>query len=84
VNAHGRQIAYSNPSEDIVAQLAAVTRSNRVTLRFGGIITLVLADSSSIWRVHNEQFTEDFDILFDFLAHYPSRRMRFVCEVLQK
>lgn len=81
-SAHARQIAYSNPSEDIAAQLAAITRTNRVTLRIGGLIVLVVADSSSIWRAHNREASDDFDFLFDFLAHYPSRKMRFVCELL--
>lgn len=81
-NAHARQIAYSNPSEDIAAQLVAITRTNRIALRIGGLITLVVADSSSIWRAHNKEAPDDFDYLFDFLSHYPSRKMRFVCEVL--
>jgi hypothetical protein len=81
-NAHARQVAYSNSSEDIAARLATITGTNRVTLRIGGLITLVVADSSSTWRAHNKDAAKDFDILFEFLAHYPSRKMRFVCEVV--
>lgn len=81
-NAHARQIAYAQATLDIAPRLAPITKTNPLTLRLGGLITLTLADSSSIWRAHNEQFAADFDALYEFLARYPSKRMRFLCEVL--
>ncbi len=78
-----RQIAYSSPSADITEKLAAITKINPVTLRIGGFMAFVVADSSAIWRVHNEKASDDFDALFALLARYPSRRMRFVCEVVE-
>ena len=77
-----RQIAYSLPSADIAPRLAAVTRSDRVLLRGGGLITLSVADQGAIWRAHNDQYVDDFDALFTLLARHPSRRMRFLCELV--
>jgi hypothetical protein len=48
----------------------------------GGRLTLVVADRGAIWRVHNEEHVSDFDVLFEFLAKYPSQPMRFVCEIV--
>jgi hypothetical protein len=84
VNAHARQIAFADATSDIAPHLARITKANRVKLRLGGLITLTLADSSSIWRAHNEQFTNDFDALYDFLARYPSKRMRFICHIIEE
>ena len=77
-----RQIAYSSPSADITDRLAAVTARDRVSLRLGGRITLIVADRGAIWRAHNAQYADDFDALFAFLARYPSQPMRFVCEIV--
>jgi hypothetical protein len=77
-----RQIAYSMASADIAPRLAAVTTKERILLRLGGLITLSVADRGAIWRAHNEQYVDDFDALFAFLARYPSRPMRFLCELL--
>jgi hypothetical protein len=77
-----RQIAYSSPSADISPRLAGVTTHDRVSLRLGGRITLVVADRGAIWRAHNAQYADDFDALFAFLAHYPSQPMRFLCEII--
>ena len=77
-----RQIAYSAPSPDVAARLASVTTHDRVSLRLGGRITLVVADRGAIWRAHNAQYAEDFDALFAFLARYPSQPMRFLCEII--
>jgi hypothetical protein len=77
-----RQIAYSSASPDIASRLAAVTTKDRALLRLGGLITLSVADRGAIWRAHNEQYLDDFDALFSFLARYPSRPMRFLCELL--
>jgi hypothetical protein len=79
---HERQVAYSAASPDIALRLAAVTTHDRVRLRLGGLITLVVADRGAIWRAHNAEHLEDFDALFSFLARYPSRRMRFLCEIV--
>lgn len=78
-----RQIAYSSASTDIAPRLAAVTTKDRVLLRLGGRITLVVADRGAIWRAHNAQYSGDFDALYAFLAHYPSQPIRFICEVLE-
>ena len=77
-----RQIAYSLASVDIAPQLAAVTAKSGVTLRLGGRITLSVADRGAIWRAHKSQHVRDFDALFQFLAHYPSQKMRFLCEIV--
>jgi hypothetical protein len=78
-----RQIAYTDASADIAARLAAVGAKQHVKLRLGGRITLVVGDRGAIWRAHNDQYVEDFDGLFTFLARYPSLPMRFVCELTQ-
>jgi hypothetical protein len=76
-----RQIAYSSPSADIATRLGAITTQNKISLRLGGRITLIVGDRGAIWRAHNAQYSEDFDALFTFLARYPSQPMRFVCEI---
>ncbi len=78
-----RQIAYSSPSADIAGRLSAITKSNRVTVQIGGFVTFVVGDSSAIWRSHNESVSDDFDALFTLLATHPSKRMRFVCDVIE-
>jgi hypothetical protein len=77
-----RQIAYSGASPDIAPKLAEITAKHPVTLRLGGLITLDVADRNAIWRVHNEKHAADFDALFKFLAQYPSKPMRFLCEIV--
>jgi hypothetical protein len=77
-----RQIAYTLATADIATRLAEVTTHQRVKLRIGGRITLVVADRGAIWRAHNEQHADDFDALFAFLAKYPSQPMRFLCEII--
>jgi hypothetical protein len=77
-----RQIAYTQATPDIASRLAEVTTKHRLELRLGDRITLVVADRGAIWRAHNEQHAGDFDALFDFLAKYPSKPMRFVCEII--
>lgn len=78
-----RQIAYTSASADIATHLAEVTRDRPVTVRLAGRIMLVVADRGAIWRAHNEQYNEDSDALFTFLARYPSQPLRFVCEVVK-
>jgi len=77
-----RQIAYTSATPEIAPMLAAVTTRDRLLLRLGGRITLVVADRGAIWRAHNAQYAEDFDALFTFLARHPSEPMRFLCEIV--
>lgn len=77
-----RQIAFTEASADIAAQLAQVTTQQHVKLRLGGRIILVVGDRGAIWRAHNEKYADDFDALFTFLARYPSQPMRFLCEII--
>jgi len=76
-----RQIAYSAATDDVALRLADVSSKKRIKVRLAGRITLVVADRGAIWRAHNEEYAEDFDALFDFLARYPSQSMRFLCEI---
>lgn len=78
-----RQIAYTAASADISARLGEVTKQKHVKIRLAGRITLVVGDRGAIWRAHNEQYAKDFDALFTFLAHYPSKSMRFLCEITE-
>ena len=77
-----RQIAYTDATPEIAPRLAAVTTKQRLRLRLGDRITLVVADRGAIWRAHNEEHANDFDALFDFLAKYPSQPMRFLCDIV--
>lgn len=77
-----KQIAYSSPSADIADVLSAVSNRRRVTLHLGGFVTLVVADRGAIWRAHNATSADDFDALYSFLAQHPSRKMRFLCELV--
>ena len=76
-----RQIAYSQATSDIAPRLAEVGANHRLKLRFGGRVTLVVADRGAIWRAHNDEYADDFDALFAFLARYPSKSMQFLCEI---
>jgi hypothetical protein len=76
-----RQIAYSEASSEVAAALAKVDRANPVRLRIAGALTLTVSDRGAIWLAHNQDATDDFQALFDFLARYPSQRLRFVCEL---
>jgi len=78
-----RQIAYTDASPDIAPRLAEVTRQHHVKVKLGGRISLVVGDRGAIWQAHNEQYSNDFDALFTFLAHYPSQPMRFLCEIAE-
>ena len=78
-----RQIAYTSATADIATRLAEVSTKHRLKLRLGGRITLVVADRGAIWRAHNEEYADDFDALFTFLARYPSLPMRFLCEIAE-
>jgi len=78
-----RQIAYTAASADIAACLGEVTKQKHVNIRLAGRITLVVGDRGAIWRAHNEQYQKDFDALFVFLAQYPSKPMRFLCEIAE-
>lgn len=42
-------------------------------------LSLVIEEPSG--ELHNEQYADDFDALFTFLAHYPSQSVRFLCEI---
>ena len=77
-----RQIALTAPSGDIAPAIAAITGRQPRTLILGGTIQLILADRSAIWRSHNQTHIEDFDALFDFLAHRPDREVRFLCQLV--
>lgn len=77
-----RLIAYSKATPDIASRLGEANKNHRMTLRIGGLLTLVVADSGGIWRAHNDEHVQDFEALFDFLAKYPSRQMRFLCEII--
>ena len=81
-NARARQIAFAGASADIAPKLATITGSQPLSILLGGLITLVAADNSAIWRTHNREAAADFDALYDLLARYPSTPMRFVCEIL--
>lgn len=78
-----RQIAYTQATPDIAPRLGEVGARQRLTLRLGDRLTLVVADRGAIWRAHNEQHLSDFDALFEFLANYPSQPVRFVCEIVE-
>lgn len=78
-----RQIAYTLATPDISPRLAEVGTKHRLKLRFGGIITLIVADRGAIWRAHNEEHLEDFDSLYALLSQYPSKPMRFLCEIAE-
>lgn len=78
-----RQIAYTSATPDIAPILAEVGKRHRVNLRLGDWITLVVADRGAIWRAHNAEHAADFDALFAFLAHHPSKPMRFLCELAE-
>ncbi len=78
-----RQIAYTSPTADIAPRLSEVSAKQRVKLRLGGRLTLVVADRGAIWRAHNEEHAADFNALFTFLARYPSQSMRFLCEITE-
>lgn len=82
-NEDQRQIALTSPSADIAPLLRSATAQRQVKLKLSGQITLMVGDTSAIWFVHNKRSAEDFDNLYTFLAHYPSRRMRFLCEVVE-
>ncbi len=77
-----RQIAYTLATGYVATRLAEASAKQRVKLRLGGRITLVVADRGAIWRAHNEEYADDFDALFAFLARYPSQPMRFLCEII--
>jgi hypothetical protein len=78
-----RQIAINAPSPDLAAKLSTASATKPITLRIGGLLTLVVGDTHSIWRAHNVHRPADFDRLYEFLANYPSARMRFLCDVLE-
>ncbi len=78
-----RQIAYTQATPDIAPRLSTVTTNHRLTLKFGGRLTLIVADRGAIWRAHNDQHAADFDALFSLLALYPSQPMRFLCEIVE-
>lgn len=77
-----KQIAYSTPSPDIADALSAVTSRKRVKVMLGGFATLVVADRGAIWRAHNSGSADDFDALYSLLAQHPSRKMRFLCDLV--
>ena len=78
-----RQIAYTAATPDIAPRLAKVSAKERVKLRLGDRITLVVADRGAIWRAHNDEYAADFEALFAFLARHPSQPMRFLCEIAE-
>lgn len=78
-----KQIAYTAPTSDIAPVLGAVSRTNQVTVKLGGLLTLVVGDRGAIWRAHNSQAVSDFDALFSLLANHSDQRMRFKCELLR-
>lgn len=80
-NKSERQITLRSPSADIADIIKGLNRNNRVTLVLGSCVSLVVGDTSAIWRAHNEEYSEDFDILFNLLARRPDREMRFLCEL---
>lgn len=79
-----RQIAFSSPSADIADLLSTADGRHRRTMVIGGMIRLIVANRGAIWLAHNKSNARDFDALFEFLAKYPSRRMRFLVEVLDE
>lgn len=78
-----RQIAYTSATVDVATHLARASTKQRVKLRLGGRITLVVADRGAIWRAHNDEYADDFNALFAFLARHPSEPMRFLCEIAE-
>jgi hypothetical protein len=77
-----RQIAYREASADIAERLRAANRDHRVVLQLGDLVLLTVGDTSAIWRSHNKERAADFDALFEMLARYPDRPMRFLCELV--
>lgn len=77
-----RQIAYAEATADIASRLSEVTARSGVKLRIAGQLTLNVADRGAIWLAHNPGNEKSFDALFAFLAHFPSKRLRFVCELV--
>jgi hypothetical protein len=73
------QIAYRDGSVDIARPLRAASAANKLTLKLGGFVTLVVGDTGAIWRSHNKEYADDFDALFKLLAHHPGQPMRFLC-----
>jgi hypothetical protein len=80
--AHQHQIAYNEPSQDIAPRLREVNGQQRASVRLGGLVVLEVGDTGAIWRTHNERHADDFEALFQLLARYPGRSMRFLCELV--
>jgi hypothetical protein len=80
-NPKEKQIAIRFPSQDIEAQVRALSSANRAHLKLGGFITLDVADPGAIWLAHNAKHAEAFEALFLFLATKPDGEMRFICDL---
>lgn len=75
------QIALRSPSPDIAPAIEGLTSMNRANLILGGCVTLVAGDPGAVWRAHNKEDPEDFDVLFNLLARRPDGEMRFLCDI---
>ena len=78
-----KQIAIRSPTPDIAPMIGQLTRNNRMTLRLGGCIDLILGDTGAIHRAHNGgQHVQDFEALYDLLERRLDYEMRFLCEII--
>ncbi|MPW31905.1 hypothetical protein F9L16_23400 [Agarivorans sp. B2Z047] len=74
------QIALSSIPKELAYCFQECTRSNKKTIILANSITLVLGDTSSIWRAHNNK-SKDFDNLYTYLSSYPDKEFTFTCEM---
>ena len=76
-----RQIAYRSPSEDLKAALGTASSTNRMAIDLGEFVTLVVGDTSAVWRSHNVDRARAFDAFFGLLSQRPDREMRVLCDM---
>lgn len=85
-----RHFLAQNPRDWSQAQIAIVNppfranARNRVEIRLGGIISLLVGDTHAIWHSHNvasETQRKDFERLFLLLANHPDQPVAFSAEV---
>ena len=78
-----RQIAVSEPTGGLGEVIAHVNGNNRKWLRLGDSLILVIGDTGAIWRSHNQEYQQDFDRLFEFLAKNPDQKVKFICSIAE-
>ena len=78
-----KQIAVRGASAEIAGRLREVTARQRITLRLGGCVELVVGDPGAIWRAHQAgEMAADFDSLFELLSRRPDVEMQLVGEAV--